>query len=213
MRDNTLFEDAEGDTSNGSGPGLFCGRNSQGRVRRALLAFDLSSALPGGARLDSAVLVLHMASSSDPLERVLTLHRALADWGEGASASGGGGGAPAQPGDATWLHTFHPSTFWSVPGGDFSPSPSASLPVPGGVEGEHVFRSDALTEDVRAWIAGTAGSFGWILLGDESVPNTARRFDSREGTTPALRPRLVLHHSGVTPALRGTWGRLKSRFR
>ena len=79
-RDNTLFQDAEGDTSNGSGTGVYCGRNSQGRIRRALLRFDVAGLLPEGAKLDSARLELRMSSSSDLQERVLTLHRVLADY-------------------------------------------------------------------------------------------------------------------------------------
>jgi hypothetical protein len=206
VRDNTLFQDAEGDTSNGSGSGIFCGRNSQGLVRRALLAFNLTSALPAGARLDSASLVLHMASSSDQAARVLSLHRVLADWGEGGSASAGGAGAPAQAGDATWLHTFYPA-----PGGDHAPVASASISAFG--EGDHAWRSETLTDDVRGWIDQGSGNFGWLLLGDESVSNTARRFDSRESATPLLRPRLVLHYSSSTPAPPRSWGRLKTRYR
>lgn len=212
IRDNTLFQDAEGDTSNGAGTGVFCGRNSQGRIRRGLLAFDLRSALPSPARLDSAILVLRMSTSSDVTPRVLSLHRVLADWGEGGSVSGGGGGAPAQAGDATWLHTFYPSVLWSTVGGDFAPASSASITVPEAA-GDYAWRSATLTGDVQGWIEQGATNFGWILVGDESVPNTARRFDSRESTTPATRPRLVLHYSVETPALPTSWGRVKTLYR
>ena len=99
-RDNTLFEDAQGDTSNGSGPSLFAGRISQGRVRRALVSFDVRSALPHGTVVDSVTLHLHLSGSSDPLPRAIRVHAVLADWGEGASASAGGSGAPAQDGDS-----------------------------------------------------------------------------------------------------------------
>lgn len=210
-RDNTLFQDAEGDTSNGSGTGVFCGRNSQGRVRRALLRFDVAGTLPESAVLDSVRLVLQMSSSSDLLERTLHLHRVLADWGEGGSASAGGGGAPAQIGDATWLHTFYPSAFWSDMGGDFVASPSASVNVIG--EGEYAWQTAALADDVRAWLDGSAGNFGWVLVGDESVPNTARRFDSRESATPESRPKLILYFTASTPTFPVSWGRLKNSYR
>ncbi|HZV90771.1 MAG TPA: hypothetical protein VFF34_02055, partial [Candidatus Nitrosocosmicus sp.] len=72
VRDNTLFEDAQGDTSNGSGPSVFCGRISQGRIRRSLVMFDLS-VLPTSALIDSVELELHVASSSDLEPRVLAL--------------------------------------------------------------------------------------------------------------------------------------------
>lgn len=211
VRDNTLCEDANGDTSNGSGPGLFCGRNSQGRTRRALLAFDLGAALPPGAVIEGARLELHVSSSSDLTPRVLTLHRVLADWGEGASSSAGGGGAPAQTGDATWRHTFYPLSLWSVAGGEFGADASASAIVPGD-GGDFVWSSDQLMSDVIGWLAG-AGNFGWLLMGDESQSNTARRCDSRESATASFCPRLVVSYVLPTPALPASWGRVKARYR
>jgi hypothetical protein len=209
--DNTLFQDADGDTSNGVGASVFSGRNSQGRVRRGLFRFDLAAALPAGAVLDGARLALHLASSSDPEERAMRLHRVLTDWGEGGSASAGGSGAPAKPGDATWLHAFYPTTPWTTPGGDFAPTASASTTVLG--EGNYAWDSEALTADVRAWLGAGAGNFGWILLGEESIAGTARRFDSRESVDPTFRPRLILQYSVPTPTDPASWGRLKAHFR
>lgn len=211
VRDNTLFEDAEGDTSNGSGPSVFCGRISQGRIRRALVMFDLS-VLPTSTVIDSVELELHMASSSDPEPRVLALHRALAAWGEGASFSSGGQGAPAEPGDATWLHTSYPSSYWSKPGGDFAATASDTVTVPQ-AEDDYLWRSETMTDDVRGWTGQTTPNYGWILLGDESVSGTARRFDSRESTTTAYRPRLVIHYSVPTDVVPMTWGKIKIRYR
>lgn len=209
-RDNTLFEDAQGDTSNGSGPSLFAGRISQGRVRRALVAFDVQSALPPGAQVDSVTLRLHLSSSSDPLPREIRIHRVLVAWGEGASVSAGGGGAPAEVGDATWLHTFFPGTYWAAPGGDFVLSPSAATTVVG--EGDWEWRDPQLTADVQAWLAG-GNDHGWVVIGDEAAAGTARRFDSREYATPDRRPRLTIHFSTVTPAAPRTWGGLKTCYR
>lgn len=212
VRDNTLFEDADGDTSNGAGPGLFCGRTSQGRARRALLAFDVAASLPPGASVVDARLELHFASSSDLTPRVLTLHRVLADWGEGASSSSGGGGAPAQSGDATWLHRFLPLSWWSVPGGDFVAMPSAATTVPAD-GGEFTWSSSLLIADVAAWLEGSHADFGWLLMGDEARWNTARRCDSRESATESLRPRLVVDVVLPTPTLPASWGGLKIRYR
>lgn len=211
IRDNTLFEDAEGDTSNGSGPNVFCGRNTQGRIRRALVMFDVS-ALPASTVIDSVQLELHMATSSDSDPRVIALHRVIAAWGEGASISLGGQGAPAQPGDATWLHSSYPNSYWSNPGGDFVGTPSDTAIVSQS-EADYLWRSEALADDVRGWITQTISNSGWILIGDESVPNTARRFDSRESSTPSFRPRLVIHYSVPTPVFPTTWGKIKVRYR
>jgi len=211
IHDNTLYEDAEGDTSNGSGPGIFCGRNSQGVTRRAVLAFDLTGAVPDGAQVDSVRLELHMNNSSDTNPRDLSLHRVTADWGEGASSTNGGAGAPAQANDATWLHTFYPGSFWASPGGDFVAAPSATTNVL--AAGDYAWQSAELAQDVRDWIAGNAANYGWILVGDESAVNTARRFDSRESANVAQRPRLLIFYDVSTPVLPSTWGRLKARFR
>jgi hypothetical protein len=210
-RDNTLFEDAEGDTSNGAGPSLFAGRNSQGRIRRALIAFDPGGVLPVGATLDSAVVALHLAAPSDEETRTLHFHRALASWGEGASSAAGGAGAPAAAGDATWLHRHFPEDPWSAPGGDFEAIASAATTVGG--EGVYRWRGEALTHDVRAWLADPAANFGWLVRGEEDVSGTARRIESRDSAEPPLRPRLLLYHSMPTPAFRLTWARVKAHYR
>lgn len=212
VRDNTLFEDAQGSLSSGAGPGLFCGRISLGSVRRALLAFDPAGAVPAGAALDSVRLELHVQESSDGTPRLLGLHRVLSDWGEGASFSSGGSGAAAQPGDATWIHTFYSSAFWSSPGGDFVPAASATATI-GVAPGACTWSSPDLTADVAAWLADPALCHGWILRGDESTTGTARRFDSRESPTPEWRPRLLLFFSSSTPARSLSWGRLQQLYR
>jgi hypothetical protein len=99
-----------------------------------------------------------------------------------------------------------------VPGGDFAATASDTVTVQQ-LEADYVWRSESITADVGGWASQTTPNFGWILIGDESVPNTARRFDSRESTTPAFRPRLVIHYSVPTPVIRMTWGKIKSRYR
>jgi hypothetical protein len=212
IRDNTLIEDAQGALSNGAGPGLFCGRISLGGIRRALIAFDPAGALPAGALLDSVQLELHVQASSDGQPRTVGLHRVLTAWGEGASFSSGGSGAAAQPGDATWIHTFYPGSFWSSPGGDFVADASATTSV-GEADGFSTWSSPALTADVAAWIADPASCHGWLLRGDESTTGTARRFDSRESPTAAWQPRLLLFFSSSTPTRPWSWGRLQMLYR
>src|SRR6266545_1600826 len=119
-RDATLIEDPDGSRANGAGPALFVGHTAQSEngVRRALLSFDIAAALPRGAIIESVSLRLFMTvSNSEP--RPIHLYRVLEDWGEGPSASSGGGGAPALPGDVTWLHTFWDDAFWPQIGGHF----------------------------------------------------------------------------------------------
>jgi hypothetical protein len=211
VRDNTLFQDAEGDTSNGAGPACFAGNNGQNLVRRALVMFDLSGALPSGAEVDSVVLTLQVSSTPDTFTRRFTLHRVLGDWGEGRSYSAGGAGAPATPGDATWLHTFYPGQFWACAGGDFDPVVSASEVV--GDVGPYVWTGPGMAADVQQWLGQPTSNFGWLIRGEETGPRTVRRFDSRESGEPARRPALTIFYSTPVATRSVSWGSLKARFR
>jgi hypothetical protein len=214
VADNTLYESATGALSNGAGPTMFAGRTSQPAEsrRRALVAFDVAGAIPPGSRVTSAILTLSMSQTS-PGDRTVALHLALASWGEGASDAGpsGGGGAPATPNDATWIHRFWESVFWSVPGGDFVATPSATAPI-GGV-GMYSWGSAQMAADAQSWLDSPATSFGWLLLGDESAVGSAKRFDTREHPDPSNRPTLTIEYSPPPNAASDeSWGGVKARF-
>lgn len=189
-RDNTLYETDDGSLSNGAGQHCFAGTTALGEKRRALVAFDLTGAIPEGSIIVGATLTLHMSKTIVGGVDV-SISRVLRDWGEGASDAVGaeGQGAPAQPGDATWLHTFYPGGFWDAAGGDFEPVPSASVVV--GAVGAYSWGStDRMVADVQAWVDDSATNFGWIVVADESVVPGAKRFDTREYPDPAVRPTL-----------------------
>ena len=209
-RDNTLF-DLLADTlsSNGAGPYLFVGDNSQGNTRRALLHFAVAESLPADATIDSVELRLNSSQAQNTSPRTITVHRLLADWGEGTSFSSGGGGARPVPGDATWLHAFYDDRFWTSPGGDFEAAASASIIVTG--TGFYSWRGPGLAVDVQAWYDQPGINHGWLLLGDESTVSTARRLDSRESATPANRPVLIIHFTAPdVPVIPVTWGAVKA---
>lgn len=185
-QDNSIYEvlnrtpDGVAPNSNGAGSYLFAGRILTGELRRALIAFDVAGSLPAGATITDVTLTLQMSKTIAGATPV-GLHRLLADWGEGDSQAGGeeGAGAPAQPGDATWLHTFYPSSFWAAEGGDFVGSPSSSQSVGG--EGSYTWSSTPdLVDDVQSWLDSPSTNFGWLVIGSESAPPTAKRFNSRE---------------------------------
>lgn len=193
-RDATLIEHPAGALANGSGPALFAGRTGQTQDsrRRALLAFDGLAALPRGARVTRARLVLSL-TPSHAVPVVLGLHRVGAPWNEGPAASGGGSGAPSQPGDVTWLHTHYDTDFWTSPGGDFEPLPSAEAVVGGA--GDHVWASTPeLVADVQRWVDAPVLNAGWALVGGEGAPSTARRFASRESADVDAAPRLLVEY-------------------
>jgi hypothetical protein len=193
--DNTLIESATGALSNGAGPAVFVGRNSQAADfrRRGLFQFDVAGGLPAGVIVTRAELSL-MLTPSNPPPVEIGLHRVQAAWGEGASSASGGSGAPSTPGDATWLHTFYDTAFWETPGGDFLTGASATIEV--GDAGAVLWGSTpAAIADVQAWLDFPESNHGWLLLGEEGAPTTAKRFASREAEDPATRPQLLVEYA------------------
>ena len=171
---------------------MFTGRTGGGSTVRALVAFDVAGIVPAGATITAVLLSLNMSRVSAPSARTVGLHRVLADWGEGvADAPGGeGGGAPASAGDATWLHTFFPGSFWSSPGGDFEGALSASIEVKG--LGAYQWGSTAqMVADVQMWLDNPSSNHGWMLMEEDNTAD-AQRFDTRENASEADRPRLTV---------------------
>ena len=150
-KDNTLIENGSGALSNGAGQNIYVGRinRSSGSIRRAVLAFDISS-VPSGATVESVSLSLNMSRSRSG-GQTINVHKLTADWGEGSSASFGGSGASSASNDATWVHRFFSSTSWS---------------------------SAPMVTDVQAWVDASATNFGWLLKGNESSQQTVKKFDS-----------------------------------
>jgi hypothetical protein len=196
-RDNSMY--SEGANSNGAGQHLFSGTTSFGGRRRALLAFDVAGSLPAGATIESAALQLHISlSPPGATSHAVSIHRLLADWGEGGADAEGneGTGAPALPGDATWTDRIFPGTLWTTPGGDFVVTASASQLVPPTLDAFATWGSTAaMVADVQAWLDAPASNLGWLVIGDETQLTTARRFDSRENETAANHPTLMIEYT------------------
>jgi hypothetical protein len=208
-RDNTLIESPSGESSNGAGPAIFAGRTAQplNSIRRALLAFDLSGAIPAGAVIESVMLELELTVSNDA-PAILSLHRVLRAWGEGTSSSGGGPGAPATMNDATWIHSFYDSDFWAQPGGDFDATASAETEV-GPADRYYWVSTPEMVADVQSWLDDPTSNHGWILIGEEQAPKTVKRFESRESPHTAGQPRLVVEFRLTCEAAglrRSAWG-------
>ncbi|MFG0327043.1 MAG: DNRLRE domain-containing protein [Phycisphaerales bacterium JB037] len=183
IADNTLFSESA-DLSNGAGDYLFAGRINGDPVRRGLVKFDIAGAIPAGSVVTDVQLSLYMSRSKQTFDPV-GVHLVLADWGEGASDATGeeGAGAPAEQDDATWQYRFYDaisppsSPAWGSPGGDFDPTPSASVIV--GDEGQYYdWTSAAMVSDVQGWLDDPGSNFGWMLVGDETTRRTAARFDA-----------------------------------
>jgi hypothetical protein len=202
--DVTLFENMSGDVANGSGDYFFTGRNAVGSNYRSILRFDIAGAVPAGATIESVSLRLFLSRTSSGTFPA-TLHRALRDWGEGASDAGGneGSGFPAQANDATWLYTFFnpsgPSPEWTNQGGDFEPAASASTNTSGsGLF--YTWTSAQMALDAQAWLDDPAANFGWFLRGNETtLSRSSKRFHSRSNIETARRPSLTIVYSAKAP--------------
>jgi hypothetical protein len=165
--------------------------------KRGLIWFDVDANLPPGSTITSAALKLSLLRTRDLSSRIVELRRVLQDWGEGTSNSGltrPGGGAPATTGDATWLHTFFNTDLWVNQGGDFSGTVSGSQSV-GTLAGDYTWSSTAqMVADAQSWLDDPNNNFGWSILTNESIIQTARRFGSRENATVANRPLLTIEY-------------------
>lgn len=194
-QDTTLYQSDTGDVGNGAGDHFFVGRTAGGELRRGLIAFRNLDAIPYGATIESVKLHLHLSREDSP-ETTVHLLRVQANWGEGASDAPNeeGKGAPAQEGDATWVHRFYPDQTWTNPGGDFAEVASASYSVD--AVGFYTFSRSAMAADVQAWRNNPGTNFGWILVGGEES-NSTKRFDSRSNPDESFRPVLEVKYSAT----------------
>ncbi len=192
-RDNTMFDNGN---SNGAGDAIFSGRTGTfgGQiVQRGLVAFSVADGVPAGSRVVSASVELSLLmASAMGVEASHALHRLNSDWGEGTSVAVGGNGAPATPGDATWVNTFFPDQFWAMSGGDFSPTASSSQTV-APLLGRYTWGSTPqLVADVQSMLDDQSNDFGWILIGDEVTPFSAKKFGSKDGPNASFYPTLTI---------------------
>ncbi|MDG2022354.1 MAG: DNRLRE domain-containing protein [Phycisphaerales bacterium] len=204
-RDTAIFGPISGDLSSGAGTALFVGRRTDpgnpagaNTLLRSLIRFDVSE-IPAGAFVTSAKIRIQVIRRPQGAESHVpcSLHRSLSDWGESTSFSGGGGGAPAAEGDATWMYRFFPTEQWDTPGGDFVEEHSGSVDIIG--TGPYTIEGVGLAEDVQAWIEGES-NHGWMMIGDESMEKTACKLTSRENPAVTMLPKLIVEW-GPKPAL------------
>ncbi|MHC4975660.1 MAG: multicopper oxidase domain-containing protein [Planctomycetota bacterium] len=194
-KDVTLYENASGDTANGSGSRIFVGNTNDSLIRRGLIHFNVNSFIPANSTINSVTLTLYVSRTEAGPETV-TLHRVTSDWGEGASNASGqeGAGDSAELNDATWIYTFYDTALWSSPGGDFIGTASASQSVAG--PGVYVSWTGAgLVADVQDWVDGNAFDYGWMLIGNESVSKTAKRFETHEANNSSQHPVLTIDYT------------------
>jgi len=199
-KDNTLFESLTGDASNGQGDSFFAGRtgpNDGSHIRRGTIAFDLASALPANALITGVSLTLFLAQEGSlGFGETVSLHELSADWGEGTSFATSGRSGASSPNDATWLHRFFSTTPWATPGGDFVARVSASATMNTSFQA-YTWTGPGMVQDVQGWLNSPSTNFGWIIIGDETITNTALRFNTKEALTVSNRPQLSITYTVV----------------
>jgi len=201
-KDATLFNDGVGAKANGGNFSFYAGRagtSSNEPVRRGILAFDTSS-IPVGSTVTNVTLRLFMSQTSATSAGTFVLRRVTTNWNEGTTGGQSGNGGTAGVGDVTWVHTYWNNQFWNTPGGDFSPTTSASLSIGG--FGYYTFASTSqLVADVQGWVNQPGTSFGWILSGPEQAgQKSARQFEARESLAQ-YRPLLTVTYTPPPPTV------------
>jgi autotransporter-associated beta strand protein len=196
---------------------IFVGRTNQDgqdpatiSIRRGLVAFDVADNVPAGATITGVTLVLQDEKGMNG-DQTISLSRMLRGWGQGTSFFNGGIGAPASNNDATWYYTFYDasnpaaSPAWSAPGGqpsvDFSSTVSALASDSTGASTQVVTwsstASPAMITDAQAWLDNPAVNFGWMIMGNESAGQTAKRFGGQHATAPESPPQLTIQYNTV----------------
>jgi hypothetical protein len=220
-KDATIFQNHPNNGS-GAGNGLFAGTNGALSPRRALIGFDVAANVPASAVIHDVqlTLVLGMAAGSGGgggggggSSSTIELHRLAADWGEANtqvssplsdSIGGQGQGAAALAGDVTWNSRFQsssPATPWTLPGGDFAATSSASTSVGSTPNASFSWNAPTMVSDVQGWLDNPSTNFGWLLLNaDETSGNTFRAFYSRNVATASVHPQLQITYAIPEPA-------------
>lgn len=207
--DNTLFEqpNASMQTSSGLGDSMFVGRTNMGSnsIRRGLVQFQLEGEIPDNATITGVALTMRETTGMNG-DHATVLKRVLTSWGEGTSAATGGAGATATNGDATWLFSEYNTdpglrVSWT-PGGNFESVISASTVVDddAGPQQAAFFTwsssepgNSQMITDVQFWVDNPSSNFGWVILGNESAPMTAKRFNTKDsGFAPELEVTFVV---------------------
>ena len=165
-------------------------------MRRGVLAFDIAGDIPADATIDSVQLRLVVTKAAQSNGFPVSLHRVLADWGEGTSNTGNsrqGRGDTPTSGDATWHHTFFPGSFWTNPGGDYSLTESATTSV--GRSDPYTWGStSAMVADVQFWLDNPGANYGAVVKAYLHYSTISYSFWSSEGPLPWFRPQLVIEY-------------------
>ncbi len=139
-----------------------------GDTKRALLWFDLASAIPVGARVTDAQLGLHLQGLGPNVD--VNVYRVTRAWTEGG---------------VTW-NTTDGAIAWTTTGGDYEGTASATTTLTG--PGDYTWDVTAL---VDGWTRGSILNEGLLLRGEAA---SAAVFSSSEEGTASEHPSLAVSY-------------------
>jgi uncharacterized repeat protein (TIGR01451 family) len=148
---------------------------------RALLQFDLSN-FASACTINSASLTLtQIGEAGTSNASTVNAHRVTADWTEGTQCGANG--------VANWNDRMT-GTSWGTAGGDYDATVVGSTTVhhPG-------VYTWTITSLAQGWVSSTYANYGLLLESAAAGSNNFKQYASREGTTPADRPRLRVSYT------------------
>ena len=168
VADTDIYEQ-DVNTNYGTDTFIVAGRNTAGKQDKILIKFDLSG-LPAGATITSATLRLNLAASSGTGSFNIGLYKIIKSWVEST---------------ATW------SNFSS--GGNYDSTQQAVASVALGSTGFKEWTVPVAV--VNGWIATPSSNYGLALVYESSTKGPDYQFASKENTTVANRPQLVINYT------------------
>lgn len=182
---DTFIDSSSVDNNAGANTSVNAGSNGSAQPRRGLFRFDLAG-IPPGSTVTSAVFQLAVIGTPGfgDVNSTYDIFPLTASWGEGSKS--GNNGAAASSGEATWNSRLFGLTNWTAGGatGDYQTNSLGSAAIV--AEGTYSWSSTLLVSRTQAWLDNPTTNNGVILITrSEGTGRTARKFGSREGSTPA----------------------------
>ncbi|MEK6855757.1 MAG: DNRLRE domain-containing protein [Nanoarchaeota archaeon] len=176
--DSFMYENSS--SNFGSNTLIDVGKIANGRERRGLLYFDVSS-IPPTDTVVSAFLSLYLmgfSNNSGYGNLTINAYKLTSSWNES---------------NVNWYNTSA-GVLWSVAGGDYS-----SLISSTNISNALGWYNFSITSAVRGWANGSSSNYGIILIASGASAGDFQEFYSSDYGTSSLRPRIIVDYTGNAP--------------